>query len=121
MRALRATLADECFVASPRTSRLLVHLVVRTIAGDAEPLRGVRISRDTFDADADDAALLRILLARLERLLAERRARVGDRVDVLKLAPLGYVVVERAAAPAGGDDGVDGDGAPHRPARESLA
>lgn len=87
-RARDATLAEPRFVASPRLSALLVHLVARTLDGESGPLDARRAAAEVLgrppagEPGADPA--LRVLLGRLRRVLDERCARITD-APVLRL------------------------------------
>ena len=83
-RALKAILGDERFLATPRTSALLVHLVERALAGETDrvdPPRLAAVLGETPDgAPGTDPAdpTLRVLLTRLRRMLDDYAARTPD-------------------------------------------
>ena len=89
--AVRALLADERFLAAPRTAALLAYLARKALSGETEEIDPARIGVEALglppDHDPSRDPTLRVLLMRLRRTLDEYYAE-NDRHDFkLRIPP----------------------------------
>lgn len=94
--ALRAILGDERFLATPRTSALLVYLVEQAMAGGGGHVDIDRAAAEVLGRpagfDAEDPAL-RVLVTRLRRMLDDYDARTPDAAVAIRLERGAFRVV----------------------------